>query len=147
MHRHASPLATCVRSVACAVSIARMLSGEGASSTVYNVTRGYYVSMVTYVLPIVHAEQGSAPQARAGSISMRDVRKVKIHGPRRNDTAHLQYSEPDPVRCGTLQVYRYCVALWTRGAAQDGDLERSGSARRSSEGTAQRVQRYKSGKV
>ena len=39
VHRHASPLATCVRSVACAVSIARMLSGEGASSTVYNVTR------------------------------------------------------------------------------------------------------------
>ena len=46
VHRHASPLATCVRSVACAVSIARMLSGEGASSTVYDVTRGCYVSII-----------------------------------------------------------------------------------------------------
>ena len=73
-------------SCACAVSVARLLSGEGASSTVYNVTRGYDVNTIIYVLPSVHAEQGSAPQARAGSISMRDVRKVKIHGPRRNST-------------------------------------------------------------
>ena len=65
-------------SCACAVSVARLLSGEGASSTVYNVTRGYYVSMITYVLPTVHAEQGSAPQGRSGSIYTCDVRKVKI---------------------------------------------------------------------
>ena len=81
MHRHSSPLATCVHRVACAVSVARMLAGEGASSTVYNVTRGYDVNTIIYVLPSVHAEQGSAPQARAGSISMRDVRKVKIASP------------------------------------------------------------------
>ena len=63
-------------SCACAVSVARLLSGEGASSTVYNVTRGYYVNTMTCVLPTVHAEQGSARQARAGSISMRDGQKV-----------------------------------------------------------------------
>ena len=71
-------------SCACAVSVARMLSGEGASSTLCNVTRGYYVRTIMYVLPTVHAEQDSAPQARSGSISMRDVRKVKIVTPRRN---------------------------------------------------------------
>ena len=67
-----------------AVSVARLLSGEGASSTVYNVTREYYVSMITYVLLTVHAEQGSAPQGRSGSIYMCDVRKVKIGPALRN---------------------------------------------------------------
>ena len=73
MHRYSSLLTARVR---VRVSVPRLLSGEGASSTVYNVTRGDYVSMITYVLPTVHAEQGSARQARAGSISMRDGQKV-----------------------------------------------------------------------
>jgi hypothetical protein len=72
---------------ACTVSVARMLSGEGASSTMYNVTRGYYVRTIVYVLPTVYAGQGSAPQARSGSIYMCDVRKVKIRTPPRNTVA------------------------------------------------------------
>ena len=78
---------------ACTVSVARMLSGEGASSTVYNVTRGYYVRTIVYVLPTVYAGQGSAPQARSGSIYMCDVRKVKIRTPPRN-----KYT-PTHIRC------------------------------------------------
>ena len=61
-------------SCVCAVSVARLLSGEGASSTVYNITRGYYVGMITYVLPTAHAEQGSASQGRSGSIYTCNVR-------------------------------------------------------------------------
>jgi hypothetical protein len=77
---------------ACTVSVAGMLSGEGASSTMYNVTRGYYVRTIVYVLPTVYAGQGSAPQARSGSIYMCDVRKVKIRTPPRNSTTLLYHT-------------------------------------------------------
>jgi hypothetical protein len=75
VHRYSLPLTARVR-VRSTVSVARLLSGEGASSTVYDVARGYYVNTMVCVLPTVHVEQGSARQARAGSISMRDGQKV-----------------------------------------------------------------------
>ena len=40
------------------------------------------------VLPTVHTEQGLALQARAGSISMRDVQEVNNRTPPRNSITH-----------------------------------------------------------